>query len=44
MNSLRLPEKIYFKKGCMSLALDELKAVYNAKKAFIISERDAGSD
>ena len=34
----RVPEKIYFKKGCMELALDELKAVYNKKRAFIVTD------
>ena len=34
----RIPEKIYFKKGCMELALDELKTVYNKKRAFIVTE------
>ena len=34
----RVPEKIYFKKGCMELALDELKTVYNKKRAFIVTD------
>ncbi len=36
----RIPEKIYFKKGCMEPALDELKAVYNKKKAFIVTDSE----
>lgn len=34
----RAPEKVYFKKGCLPVALDELKAVYNKKKAFIVTD------
>ena len=29
----RTPEKIYFKKGCLPVALDELKTVYEKKKS-----------
>lgn len=35
---LRTPEKVYFKKGCMPVALQELKDVYNRKKAFIVTD------
>lgn len=35
---LRMPEKIYFKKGCMPVAMDELSAVYGKKKAFIVTD------
>lgn len=35
---LRLPEKIYFKKGCTPVALKELKEEYNKKKAFIVTD------
>ena len=35
---LRTPQKVYFKKGCMSVALDELKTVYTCKRAFIITD------
>ena len=35
---LRVPEKIYFKKGCTSVALRELKDEYNCKKAFIVTD------
>lgn len=35
---LRTPEKVYFKKGCMGVALKELKDVYNRKKAFIVTD------
>ena len=34
----RTPEKVYFKKGCMPVALDELKTEYNRKKAFIVTD------
>lgn len=34
----RAPEKVYFKKGCMPVALDELKTVLNKKKAFIVTD------
>ena len=35
----RAPEKIYIKKGCLPVALDELKSVRGAKKAFIVTDR-----
>ena len=34
----RAPEKIYFKKGSMPVALDELKAIMGKKKAFIVTD------
>lgn len=34
----RTPDKIYFKKGCMPVALDELKNVLGKKKAFIVTD------
>lgn len=34
----RAPEKVYFKKGCMPVALDELGAVMHKKKAFIVTD------
>ena len=34
----RAPEKVYFKKGCMPLALDELGTVMHKKKAFIVTD------
>ena len=34
----RAPEKIYIKKGCLPVALDELKSVMNKKKAFIVTD------
>ena len=34
----RAPEKIYIKKGCLPVALDELKTVRSAKKAFIVTD------
>ena len=35
----RVPEKVYIKKGCLSVALDELKTVMNKKKAFIVTDK-----
>ncbi len=34
----RAPEKVYFKKGCMPLALDELGTIMHKKKAFIVTD------
>ena len=34
----RTPEKVYFKKGCMPVALDELGTVMKKKKAFIVTD------
>ena len=36
---LRTPEKVYFKKGCMPVALRELKDVYGKKRAFIVTDK-----
>ena len=36
---LRTPEKVYFKKGCMPVALQELKDVYNKKRCFIVTDQ-----
>ena len=35
---VRTPEKIYFKKGCMATALDELGTVMHKKRAFIVTD------
>lgn len=35
---LRLPEKVYFKRGCLSVALEELKDVYNKKRVFVVTD------
>ncbi len=35
----RTPEKVYIKKGCLPIALDELKAVLNKKRAFIVTDK-----
>ena len=35
----RAPEKVYFKKGCMPVALDELGTIYHKKKAFIVTDQ-----
>lgn len=34
----KAPEKVYIKKGCLPVALDELKTVMNKKKAFIVTD------
>ena len=34
----RAPEKVYIKKGCLPVALDELKNVMDKKKAFIVTD------
>lgn len=34
----RAPEKVYFKKGCLPVALDELGTVMHKKKAFIVTD------
>ncbi len=34
----RAPEKIYMKRGCLPIALDELKTVMGKKKAFIVTD------
>ena len=34
----RAPEKVYIKKGCLPVALDELKTVRGSKKAFIVTD------
>ena len=34
----RTPQKVYIKKGCLPVALDELKTVRGAKKAFIVTD------
>ncbi|MCQ4021581.1 MULTISPECIES: bifunctional acetaldehyde-CoA/alcohol dehydrogenase [unclassified Ruminococcus] len=35
----RAPQKVYFKKGCMPVALDELGTVMGKKKAFIVTDQ-----
>lgn len=35
----RAPEKVYFKKGCLPVALDELGSVMGKKKAFIVTDQ-----
>ena len=34
----RAPEKVYVKKGCLPVALDELKSVMGKKKAFLVTD------
>jgi acetaldehyde dehydrogenase/alcohol dehydrogenase len=34
----RAPEKVYFKKGCLGVALKELKNVMNKQRAFIVTD------
>lgn len=38
MQWFRVPEKVYFKKGCMPVALEELKNVLGKKRAFIVTD------
>lgn len=35
---LRTPEKVYFKRGCLPVALDELGNVMHKKRAFIVTD------
>lgn len=35
---LRIPEKVYFKRGCMPVALDELGTIMHKKRAFIVTD------
>ena len=35
----RAPQKVYFKKGCLPVALDELKTVMDKKKVFIVTDQ-----
>lgn len=35
----RAPEKVYIKKGCLPVALEELKNVIKKKKAFIVTDK-----
>ena len=34
----RAPEKVYIKKGCLPVDLDELKTVMGKKKAFVVTD------
>lgn len=34
----RAPEKVYIKKGCLPVALDELKTVMHKKRAFVVTD------
>lgn len=34
----RAPQKVYLKKGCLPVALEELKTVYGKKRAFIVTD------
>ncbi len=35
----RAPEKVYIKRGCLPVALEELKSVMNKKKVFIVTDK-----
>lgn len=35
----KAPQKVYFKKGCMPVALDELKTYYGKKRCFVVTDR-----
>ena len=34
----RVPQKVYLKRGCLSVALDELKSVYDKKRVFLVTD------
>jgi len=34
----RAPSKVYFKMGCLPVALDELKVIYDKKRVFIVTD------
>ena len=38
-NMFRVPEKLFFKRGCLRTALTELKDEYNKKRAFIVTDK-----
>lgn len=40
MKKLRVPKKIYFKRGCTPVALREMHEVYGLQKAFLITNPD----
>ena len=40
----RSPQKIYIKRGCLPVALDELKTVLNKKRAFIVTDKFLGKN
>ncbi len=44
MNWLKLPKKVYFKRGCMPVAVREISEVYGLKKAFIITDANLFKD
>ncbi len=34
----RVPQRVYIKRGCLTVALDELRSVMNKKKAFLVTD------
>lgn len=40
----RTPKKIYTKRGCLPVALDELRTVLNKKRAFIVTDKFLGEN
>lgn len=40
MSMFITPDKIYFKNGCLDIALDELKTVYGSKRAMIVVDKE----
>ena len=40
----RAPEKVYIKKGCLPVALNELKTVRNTQRYLVIAERDPDAE
>ena len=35
---MRMPEKLYFEKGCMPVALEELRSYYDKKRCFVVTD------
>lgn len=40
MDKLRIPKKVYFKRGCLPVALREMSEVYGLKGAFLVTTPD----
>ena len=38
MDWLKIPKKVYFKRGCMPVAIRELTEVYDLKCAFLVTD------
>ncbi|MDD2217114.1 MAG: bifunctional acetaldehyde-CoA/alcohol dehydrogenase [Eubacteriales bacterium] len=40
MLCFRMPEKVYYKRGCLASGISDLKAVYKRKRAFIVTDKN----